>query len=138
MKGGGEEVHRLVGMEKGKARGTKGNGASGRLGGDDAEDNSAMFSAAFTAGAVETTLMADQGSPVSIMPPDVLSALGGVAKTVVELSNPRSYSMILTGAARLTTTKQVTADVELLLDVAQSCYCVMLFGICPMSLQITS
>ena len=81
----------------------------------DSMDNSSLFTATYCNGALEFTLMADQGSDVNIISPDLLAKLkeANPSVSVTKLASKREFGNANTNAAALTCGQMVTADVEL-------------------------
>lgn len=84
-----------------------------RLGAAAIDNHTSLFSATFAHGAVESTVMADQGADTNLLPPKVFEALKEADPdlSVTKLETPDCYASI-TGAA-LVCHKKVTADVQL-------------------------
>jgi len=77
--------------------------------------NSSMFSAKFCDGAVQCSLLADQGSDGNILPPHVLDKIVQVSPNlnVVKLNRVHLYEMVDKTAQPLSCSRRVTASVML-------------------------
>lgn len=107
-----EEKQRLLAAyrESKRSKGTVGN-----LGSQDVEDDSSLSSATFCNGAVETTVMADQGSDANVLPPHILSQIltSNPDLTVIDLERTAHYDTVDKSAPSLPCSRKVTASVLL-------------------------
>lgn len=92
---------------------SKHKGSIRRLGAQAIDDHSALFSATFALGAVESVVMADQGSDANVLPPTVLDALKKATPglAVEELKPPHSFDF-LDQSSGIVCHKRVVADVQ--------------------------
>jgi len=96
-----------------KAKGQ--DGKVGQLAEETLEDNSSLFAASFCQGAVEATVMADQGSDVNILTPDVFKKVceAGTKLRVTNLDRTRNYGTVDKTAAPLPCSRRIKTDVLL-------------------------
>lgn len=81
----------------------------------ESQDNTSMFSASFCNGAVEVTVLADQGSDGNLISPSVLKVITESDPNVLikQLPSPVHFSSAHTAAQKITCSKEITADVLL-------------------------
>ncbi|CDF33359.1 unnamed protein product [Chondrus crispus] len=102
---GSGSADRQIGQRKGSVR---------RIGADAIDPHSSLFSATFIDSAVESVIMADQGSDGNIMPPAVFDMIAEAASNlhVASLVPPHTYSFVDQDRG-LTCRRSMTADVHL-------------------------
>lgn len=98
--------------------GKKGKGKGGKIGqltGDNLEEHSSLFSASFCNGAVETTVLADQGADASILPSHLLEKLrkADPQLKVIDLDRTVYYETVDKSAASLPCSRKIKAGVLL-------------------------
>ena len=114
-----EEGKRLV--KEYKERKKKENGKDSsvcgafRLGAEAIDDHSALFSATFASGRVESVVLADQGADCNFLPPSVVSALCKALPEleVVTLPQTQLFGTAVKDAAPLPCSRKVICDVHL-------------------------
>ncbi|CAN8074420.1 unnamed protein product [Agarophyton chilense] len=86
-----------------------------RIGAEEIDSHSALFSATFRQDAVEVVLMADQGSDVNLIPEDILKTVQSSApgREVRELNPPHVYTGIGKTSGEVCCTHQVVMDLYL-------------------------
>lgn len=90
-------------------------GSVGVVGEHDLNDNSSLFSATFCDGAVDCVVLADQGSDINVIPPNVFKLMADADNTLnpEDLGGALRYSNALLEAEPLCCSRKVNSDVML-------------------------
>ena len=103
-----------TGQGNGKTPSNEHRGSIRRLGAAQIDSHSSLFSAVFADGAVESVVLADQGSDTNLLPPDVFQWVKNAYPrlTTIPLQPPHSYSGV-GSTGKITCHKKVQLDVSL-------------------------